>query len=86
MPASDEWGATVQIACRLVGQLEPLAAPVDLVGHDWGDAFAVLVAMSRPDLLRSRVSDAIGVFNPGYLWHDLWLTWQTPGAGGVPHG
>jgi hypothetical protein len=37
--------------------------------------------MTRPDLLRSWATDAIGVFDPDYVWHDLAQTWQTPGAG-----
>ncbi|HEY2194697.1 MAG TPA: hypothetical protein VGH76_20695 [Actinomycetospora sp.] len=41
----------------------------------------VMVAMHRPDLLRSRVSDTVGVFHPDYVWHELARTWQTPGAG-----
>ncbi|NYD36464.1 pimeloyl-ACP methyl ester carboxylesterase [Actinomycetospora corticicola] len=65
----------------LVGELECLDGPVDLVGHDWGGAHVVRVAMDRPDLLRSWVSDAVGVFHPDYAWHELAVTWQTPGAG-----
>jgi hypothetical protein len=37
--------------------------------------------MHRPDLIRSWVSDAVGVFHPDYAWHELARTWQTPGAG-----
>ena len=37
--------------------------------------------MTRPELLRSWVSDATGVFEPDYVWHDLAQTWQQPGAG-----
>ncbi|MHC1563316.1 alpha/beta fold hydrolase [Actinomycetospora sp. C-140] len=81
----DDFPATVD-AYRdwLIGELETIAVrdgPVDLVGHDWGGGHAVTVAMARPDLLRSWVSDVIGIFDPGYVWHDLAQTWQTPGAG-----
>jgi pimeloyl-ACP methyl ester carboxylesterase len=62
----------------LVGELERLGRPVDLVGHDWGGAHVVNVAMVRPDLVRSWATDAIGVFDPDYVWHDLARRWQGP--------
>lgn len=65
----------------LIGELERLEGPVDLVGHDVGGSVTIAVAMARPDLLRSWVSDSLGVFDPDYTWHDLALIWQTPGAG-----
>jgi pimeloyl-ACP methyl ester carboxylesterase len=37
--------------------------------------------MTRPDLLRSWVSDAIGAFDADYVWHDLAQAWQQPGVG-----
>jgi hypothetical protein len=39
--------------------------------------------MTRPDLLRSWVSDTLGAFAPAYVWHALAQEWQTPGAGEV---
>src|ERR1051325_2119885 len=45
----------------LIGELEKIGAPVDLVGHDWGAGFTLRVASLRPDLLRSWVSDAAGI-------------------------
>ncbi|NMO90314.1 alpha/beta fold hydrolase [Actinomycetospora sp. TBRC 11914] len=65
----------------LEAELEHIGEPVDLVGHNWGGAHVVSVAMHRPDLLRSWVSDTVGVFHPDYVWHELARTWQTPGAG-----
>jgi len=68
----------------LVGELEAIVAehgPVDLVGHDLGGAHTLRVAMTRPDLLRSWVSDVIGSFAPDYVWHELAQRWQTPGVG-----
>ena len=62
----------------LIGELEALDGPIDLIGHDWGGAHVVGVAMARPDLLRSWASDAVGVFDPGYVWHPLARTWQGP--------
>jgi pimeloyl-ACP methyl ester carboxylesterase len=53
-PVPPGWHAT-PIAYRdwLVQQLEAIGTPVDLVGHDWGGAHAIGVAMTRPDMLRS---------------------------------
>jgi pimeloyl-ACP methyl ester carboxylesterase len=65
----------------LVAELEGLGGPVDLVGHDWGGGHVVGVALTRPDLLRSWVSDILGALDPGYVWHDFAQAWQTPGVG-----
>lgn len=65
----------------LIAELERFDGPVDLVGHDWGGLHVAGVAMRRPDLLRSWASDALGVLDPGYRWHDLARLWQTPHAG-----
>ncbi len=55
--------------------------PVDLVGHDWGGGHVVNVVMHRPELVRSWASDAVGLFDADYVWHDLAQVWQTPGDG-----
>jgi pimeloyl-ACP methyl ester carboxylesterase len=65
----------------LIAELEQIGKPVHLVGHDWGGAHVVNVAMARPDLLRSWCTDAIGLFDPDYVWHELAEVWQTPEAG-----
>ncbi len=65
----------------LIGELEAIGGPVDLIGHDWGGAHVVNVAMARPDLLRSWVSDVVGVFDPDYVWHQWAQAWQTPEVG-----
>lgn len=65
----------------LVDAVKSLKAPVDLVGHDWGGGHVLRLAMSRPDLIRSWVSDIAGAMDPGYVWHDMAQVWQTPGAG-----
>jgi pimeloyl-ACP methyl ester carboxylesterase len=81
-PTPAGWGATVEEYRRwLVGELEAIGEPVDLVGHDWGGAHAANVAMTRPDLLRSWCSDVLGIFEPDYVWHPLAQVWQTPGEG-----
>ena len=81
-PVPPDWGATVEEYRRwLVGELERIGGPVDLVGHDWGGAHVLNVAMTRPDLLRSWCSDVLGCFDPDYEWHPLAQIWQTPGRG-----
>ncbi|GAA4776307.1 alpha/beta fold hydrolase [Actinomycetospora chlora] len=84
-PLPDGFPATAE-AYRdwLVDELEPIVArdgPVDLVGHDLDGSHTVRVAMARPDLLRSWVSDTLGAFAPDYVWHELAQRWQTPGTG-----
>ena len=81
-PVPDGFACTVT-AYRdwLIAELEALGEPADLVGHDIGGSTVVTVAMARPDLLRTWVSDSLGVFDPDYTWHDLAQQWQTPGTG-----
>ena len=54
-PVPPGWRAT-PTAYRdwLAAKLEALAQPVDLVGHDWGGAHVVGVAMTRPELLHRQ--------------------------------
>ncbi|MGH7802895.1 MAG: alpha/beta fold hydrolase [Candidatus Binatia bacterium] len=65
----------------LIGEFEKIGKPVDLVGHDWGGGFTIRVASLRPDLLRSWVSDAAGLSDVDFEWHEFAKIWQTPGAG-----
>jgi pimeloyl-ACP methyl ester carboxylesterase len=65
----------------LIAQLERFDSPVDLVGHDWGGAHVAQVAMHRPDLVRSWVSDQLNLFAPDYVWHPFAQVWQRPGEG-----
>lgn len=65
----------------LIREVSALPAPVDLIGHDWGGILTIRLAMERPDLIRSWVSDVTGVYDPGYKWHDLATAWQTPKLG-----
>jgi pimeloyl-ACP methyl ester carboxylesterase len=65
----------------LIAELERVPRPIDLVGHDWGGGFTLRVACLRPDLLRSWVSDAAGVADTEFRWHEFAKIWQTPGAG-----
>jgi pimeloyl-ACP methyl ester carboxylesterase len=65
----------------LVTELERFGQPVHLVGHDWGGAHVVNVAMTRPERVRSWVCDVIGLFDQDYRWHDRAQVWATPGVG-----
>jgi pimeloyl-ACP methyl ester carboxylesterase len=56
--------ATVEEYRRwLITELERFEQPVHLVGHDWGGAHVVNVAMTRADLLHSWVCDVTGLFD-----------------------
>jgi pimeloyl-ACP methyl ester carboxylesterase len=81
-PLPDDFPATY-LAYRdwLESELAQFDEPVDLVGHDWGGGHVVNLVMHRPELVRSWVSDVIGLFDPDYVWHDLAQGWQTPGDG-----
>jgi pimeloyl-ACP methyl ester carboxylesterase len=81
-PLPDGFSATY-LAYRdwLEDELEGFDEPVHLVGHDWGGGHVVNVVMHRPELVRSWVSDVVGLFDPDYVWHDLAQIWQTPGDG-----
>ncbi|HEV2309941.1 MAG TPA: alpha/beta hydrolase [Acidimicrobiia bacterium] len=64
----------------LVGELEAIGEPVDLVGHDWGGLLTQRVATTRPELLRTwAIAD--GAMSPVFKWHELATQWQTPGVG-----
>ena len=81
-PVPDGFDATSDSYLRwLTDELERLPKPIDLVGHDWGGGHALRLAMTRPDLIRSWVSDILGCFDPEYVWHDMARVWQTQGAG-----
>jgi pimeloyl-ACP methyl ester carboxylesterase len=81
-PLPANFGATIDdYRSWLVDELSRFDAPVDLVGHDWGGGHILEVAMARPDLLRSWVSDTIGGYEPDFVWHPIAQVWQTPGDG-----
>jgi pimeloyl-ACP methyl ester carboxylesterase len=81
-PVPDGWAATFHdYGAWLIAELETVDHPVDLVGHDWGGGHALYVAMTRPDLIRTWVSDIPGVLDEDYVWHDLAQQWQTPDVG-----
>jgi pimeloyl-ACP methyl ester carboxylesterase len=81
-PLPDDFPATY-LAYRdwLEAELERIGEPIDLFGHDWGGGHVVNLVMHRPELVRSWVSDIVGVFDPDHVWHDIAQVWQTPGDG-----
>lgn len=64
----------------LIGELEKLSRPADLVGQDWGSLLVVRVAATRPDLVSSFVGGAAPVSGE-YVWHDAARLWQEPEVG-----
>ena len=53
----------------MIGEIEAVGEPVDLLGHDWGAIHAYGVAAERPGLLRSWAADCAGLVHPDYEWH-----------------
>lgn len=81
-PRPDGFGATKEEYVEwLIGELEAIDEPIDLVGHDWGGGFVVRVVSTRPDLVRTWVCDAAGIGDVNFEWHDFAKIWQTPDAG-----
>ena len=81
-PVPDGFDATMSgYHTWLVGELEAIEGPIDLVGHDWGAGHVAGVAAARPDLIRSFAIDCGGLVHPDYEWHDMAVAWQTPGVG-----
>ena len=81
-PRPDGFGATKDHYIDwLLGELDHLDGPIDLVGHDWGALLTYRVATGHGDRLRSWVADIGNVAHPAYEWHDFAKLWQTPGEG-----
>jgi pimeloyl-ACP methyl ester carboxylesterase len=64
----------------LIGEIEKVGEPVDIVGHDWGSLLTIRVSSIRPDLIRTWTGGS-GAIHPDYVWHDMARMWQTPGVG-----
>lgn len=82
VPVPDAFGGT-RTAYRdwLIGEIEKIGHPVDLLGHDWGAGHTYAVAAARPDLLRSWAADCAGLVHPDYDWHPAAQIWQTEQEG-----
>jgi pimeloyl-ACP methyl ester carboxylesterase len=65
----------------LLGELDQLPGPIDLVGHDWGAGLTYRIATAHGDRLRSWAADIGNIAHPDYEWHDFAKLWQTPGEG-----
>jgi pimeloyl-ACP methyl ester carboxylesterase len=80
-PVPAGFGATKEeYVAWLVGEIERVGEPVDLVGHDWGSLLVQRVVSTRPDLIRTWAAGA-GTADRDYVWHELAQMWQTPEVG-----
>lgn len=81
-PVPAGFGATAgEYVAWLAGELQQIAGPIDLVGHDWGAGHVMGLVNVAPHLVRSWVSDIAGALDPEYVWHDMAQAWQTPEVG-----
>ena len=81
-PRPDGFGATKDdYAGWLLGALDAIEGPIDLVGHDWGALLTYRIATAHGDRLRSWAADLGNVAHSDYAWHDFAKLWQTPGDG-----
>jgi len=81
-PRPDGFGATKDDYVRwLLGELDQIDGPIDLVGHDWGGLLTYRVATEYGDRLHSWAADVAHLAHADYVWHDFAKLWQTPGEG-----
>jgi len=62
----------------LASELSGFGEPCHLVGHDWGAAFTMRIALTRPTLVASWAVDVAYLLHPDYVWHDFARAWQSP--------
>ena len=80
-PAPEGFDFTMDAyAAWLIGEIEAVGRPVDLVGHDWGGLLVQRAGSLRPELVRSWAAGGVAV-DEGYVWHDIAQVWQTPEEG-----
>jgi pimeloyl-ACP methyl ester carboxylesterase len=80
-PQPDGFGATKEeYVDWLIGEVEQVGEPVDIVGHDWGSLLVQRVVSLRPELVRTWAAGAATV-DRTYVWHEVAKMWQTPGVG-----
>ncbi len=65
----------------LLGELDQIEGPIDLVGHDWGAGLTYRIATAHGERLHSWAADIGNIAHPDYEWHDFAKLWQTPGEG-----
>jgi pimeloyl-ACP methyl ester carboxylesterase len=81
-PRPDGFAATKEAYVDwLLGELDGIEGPIDLVGHDWGAILTYRIATAHGDRLHSWSADVGNVAHPAYEWHDFARIWQTPGEG-----
>jgi pimeloyl-ACP methyl ester carboxylesterase len=81
-PRPEGFGATKDdYVGWLLGELDKIEDPIDLLGHDWGAGLTYRVASAHGDRLRSWAADIGNIAHPDYEWHDFAKLWQTPGEG-----
>ena len=64
----------------LLGEIDNLDGPVDLVAHDWGAILALRVAALEPTLIRTWTVGGAPL-DSEYEWHKVAKLWQTPEVG-----
>ncbi len=78
----DGFGATKEeYLAWLVGELQAIGEPVDLVGHDWGAILTYGLVLRHGDVVRSWAADCGNLVHPDYVWHAFAQIWQTPEEG-----
>ena len=65
----------------LLGELDGIDEPIDLVGHDWGAILTYRIATAHGDRLHSWAADLGNLAHRHYEWHAVAKLWQTPGDG-----
>ena len=80
-PIPDDFGCTKEeYLAWLIGEVEKVGEPVDIVGHDWGALLTARLVQVRPDLVRTWAIGGAAI-DEGYDWHPMAKMWQTPGMG-----
>jgi pimeloyl-ACP methyl ester carboxylesterase len=80
-PVPDGFTATKEAYVGwLFEQLQALAQPLDLVGHDWGGLLVLRAVSQQPEMVRSWATGGAPL-DADYVWHEAARTWQTPVAG-----
>ena len=64
----------------LLGQLDAVTGPIDLVGHDWGGLLVVRSVSVQPNAVRTWAAGGAPL-DREYVWHQAAQAWQTPGLG-----